>query len=148
LLGKLDLALLLRQVRLRLVERPLRLTHRSLRFFQRSFEIARIHQRNYLACPHHIAFIGEQCRDAASEFRVHVDLVGFKPAISGGDAGWQPYLMLLPPNPANTPARADDQQQDHNCDTRSPPPLWPRRLVNNCRETAALLGGRSPQLDA
>ena len=111
LLRQRNLGLLLREVRLRLVERALRLAHQRLGFLQRSLDIAGIHHRDDLAGRHHVAFIDKKFRDPAGKLGVDVDLVGFEAAISGGDAGRQLRLMLMPPEPADARARADHQQQ-------------------------------------
>ena len=55
--------------------------------------------------------IDKELRDPAGELGVDVDFVGFEAAISGGDAGRQPRLMLLPPDQPMPAARADQQQQ-------------------------------------
>ena len=117
-------------------------------FFSEACEIAGIHHRDDLAGRYHIAFVDKKFRDTAGKLGVDVDLVSFEAAISRGDSGRQPRLMLMPPQPADARAGADHQQQRYNRDTRSPPPLWPRRrLLDDGRETAALLVRRRPQLD-
>ncbi|MBV8574797.1 MAG: hypothetical protein JOZ58_07125 [Acetobacteraceae bacterium] len=79
-------------------------------------------------------------RDAAGKFGIDVDLVGFEAAVSEGDSRRQLRLTLLPPHPAYARAGADQQQQSEERDTRSPPPLRPRRrLLDDGRETAALV---------
>jgi hypothetical protein len=117
-------------------------------FFREAW-ISRVsHHRDDLAGRHHVAFIDKKLRDPASKLGVDVDFVGFEAAISGGDAGRQPRLVLMPPEPADARARAGHHQQRYNHDTRSPPPLWPRRRsLNDGRETATRLVRRCPQLD-
>jgi len=57
-------------------------------------------------------------------------------------------LMLLPPQPPDARTCADHQQQNEKRDTRSPPPLWPRRRsLNDGRETTSLFVQRRAQLD-
>jgi hypothetical protein len=151
LLRQRDLGLLLREVRLRLVERVLRLAHQRLGFLQGRSDIAGIHHRDDLACRHHVAFIDKKLRDAPGKLGVDVDFVGFEATISGGNAGWQLRVMLLPPHPAHAHAHAgaDNCQHGYDHDTQSPPPLWPRqRLLNDGRESAVLLLRWCPQLDA
>jgi hypothetical protein len=107
LLRQRDLGLLLREVRLCLVERTLRLAYQRLGLLQRGLEIASIHHRDDLACRHHVAFIDKKFRDAPGKLGVDVDLVRFQATIPGGDARWQPHLMLLPPQPPDARARTN-----------------------------------------
>ena len=120
LLRQRDLGLLLREVRLRLVERALRLAHQRLDFFSEASRSRVSIIATTWPAAHHVAFVDEELRDAAGKLGVDVDFVGFEPTISGGDAGRQLRLMLMPPDQPMPAPRADQQQQSQDHDTRSP----------------------------
>ena len=136
LLRELDLGLLLFEVRLGLVERPLRLADQRLGFFQRSLQILRVHDRDDLAGADHVAFIDKELGDAAGEFRVDVDRVGFKTAVAPGDARRQAGMRLTPPIKAGAAGGCEEDERQNEDRWLAPAAGTRRRLRQNSGQIA------------
>jgi hypothetical protein len=89
-----------------------------LRLPERGLQVACIHPRDHLSRMHHVAFVGQNRRDAARKLRVDIDLVGLEPSIGPRDP-WR-YCRPAMGEPPGRAARAGCQH--HNCGERHTAP--------------------------